>query len=225
MCGRFGLTTDGERLQLQFGFEWSHTGITWRPRYNIAPTQDVLAVVQKGEDRFGGLLRWGLVPYWAKGLSVGSKNINARAETVGEKPSFREALLKRRCLVIANGFYEWRKEPEGGKTPLWIHLASGEPFAFAGLWETWKSPAGERVGSCTILTTDSNELIAPIHNRMPVILNRVGEERWLDPGNRDLVPLFEVLVPHPADGMAAYPVSPLVNSVANDVPECIERAA
>ena len=132
MCGRFGLTTGGEQLQLRFGFGWSRTGMTRRPRYNIAPTQDVVAVVQRGDERHGGLLRWGLIPSWAKGPSVGSRNINARAETAGEKPSFREALERRRCLVLADGFFEWRKQAGGRKTPMWLHLASGQPFAFAG---------------------------------------------------------------------------------------------
>ena len=140
MCGRFGLTTDGEQLQLRFGFGWSQTGMTWRPRYNIAPTQDVLAVVQRGDERHGGLLRWGLIPSWAKGPSVGSRNVNARAETAGEKPSFREALERRRCLVLADGFFEWRKQAGGRKIPMWLHLASGQPFAFAGLYDVWRAP-------------------------------------------------------------------------------------
>jgi len=225
MCGRFGLTSDGEQLQLRFGFGWSQTGITWRPRYNIAPTQDVLAVVQRGAERFSGLLRWGLVPYWAKDLSVGSKNINARSETVGEKPSFKQALVRRRCLVLADGFYEWRKDPDGRRTPLWIYLALGEPFAFAGLYDVWRAPTGERVGSCTILTTTPNELMEPIHNRMPVILPREAEGAWLNPKVGDMGEVRQLLVPYPAEEMAAYAVSDLVNNVKNDEPACIERAA
>lgn len=223
MCGRFGLTADGEQLQARFGFGWSQTGLTWRPRYNIAPAQDVLTVVQRDGERYGGLLRWGLVPNWASGLRVGSRNINARAETVAEKPSFREALVKRRCLVIADGFYEWRREPDGRKTPMWIHLTGGLPFAFAGLWEVWQSPSGERVGSCTILTCRPNELMAGIHDRMPVILPAEAESRWLVTADADR--LRELLVPLPAEAMAAYAVSGLANSVKNDEPACIERVA
>lgn len=226
MCGRFGLTADGDQLQLRFGFGWSQTHLTWKPRYNIAPTQEVVAVVAKDGARHGGLLRWGLIPSFVKDPSVGSRMINARVETLGEKHAFRDLIARRRCLVLANGFFEWRKEPGGAKTPMWIHLQDeGEPFAFAGLWDVWRSPAGERISSCTILTTEPNDLIAPIHNRMPVILDRQGEDRWLDPRHRDLVELAEVVQPYPANAIAAYPVSPLVNSVANDVPECIERVA
>ena len=224
MCGRFGLSTPPEQLTLRFGFGWSQTHLTWRPRYNIAPTQDIVAVVAREGARHDGLLRWGLIPSFATDQRVGSRMINARVETLGEKHAFRGLIARRRCLVLADGFFEWRREPGGGKTPLWIHLADGGPFAFAGLWDVWRSPAGERVGSCTIVTTTPNELIAAIHNRMPVILKQEDEERWLDPG-RGVADLLGMLVPYPAGAMTAYPVAPLVNSVANDVPECIEQAA
>jgi putative SOS response-associated peptidase YedK len=149
--------------------------------------------------------------------------INARSETVGEKPAFRDALAKRRCLVLADGFYEWRKNADGAKTPMWIHLPGKEPFAFAGLYAFWKQPDGEWQHSCTILTTVPNELMAPIHDRMPVILPREAEELWL--GGEDIGALRSLLAPYPAEAMAAPPVSPRVNNVRNDSPECIEPAA
>lgn len=223
MCGRFGLSTPAEQLKLRFGFGWSQTQLTWKPRYNIAPTQEVLAVVRKDRALHGGLVRWGLVPSFSRGTAVGSRMINARVETLGEKHAFRDLIARRRCLVLADGFFEWRKEPGGGKTPMWIHLAGGEPFAFAGLWDVWRSREAERIGTCTILTTTANEVIAPIHDRMPVILDRDGEERWLDPRVQELAALRKWLEPYPAGQLEAYPVLPLVNSVANDMPECLTR--
>ena len=218
MCGRFTLTTDLDRLQERFAFR--ATELSYAPRYNIAPTQPVLTLIKEEEYR-AGFLRWGLIPSWAKDAAIGDRMINARAETVAEKPSFRRALQKRRCLVLADGFYEWRKEGKK-KTPLYIALKSREPFSFAGLWETWQSPAGETIRSCTIITTTPNTLMESIHNRMPVILPREAEALWLDQTIEDPQMLLPLLTPYIAKAMEAYAVSPLVNSPRNDTPACIE---
>jgi putative SOS response-associated peptidase YedK len=218
MCGRFTLTTDLDRLAEHFAFRAAH--LSYTPRYNIAPSQPVLTLID-AQERRAGFLRWGLIPSWAKDLGIGDRMINARAETVAEKPSFRRALQKRRCLVLADGFYEWRKEGKK-KTPLFITLKAREPFAFAGLWETWKSPTGEAIHSCTIITTTPNALMESIHNRMPVILPREAETRWLDRTVEDPQSLLSLLTPHPAEAMVAYPVSQLVNSPRNDTSACIE---
>ncbi len=218
MCGRFTLTSDLDRLTEHFAFR--ATNLSYTPRYNIAPSQPVLTLID-AQERRTGFLRWGLVPSWAKDPSIGDRMINARAETVAEKPSFRRALQKRRCLVLANGFYEWRKEGKK-KTPLFIALKSQEPFGFAGLWETWKSSTGEVMHSCTIITTTPNALMESIHNRMPVILPRAAEEAWLDRTVEDPQSLLRLLAPYPAEEMVAYPVSQLVNSPRNDTPACIE---
>ena len=217
MCGRYSLTSKLNNLQARFDFEAGN--LVYRPRYNVAPTQDVLAVVNDGRNR-AGFLRWGLVPSWAKDPRIGSRMINARAETVAEKPAFRQALRKRRCLVLADGFYEWKKEG-GAKVPMYIASKSREPFGMAGLWETWKAPSGEPLHSCAVITTTANSLMQPIHNRMPVILPREAEAGWLDPGIDDPAALTRLLVPCPAAELEAYPVSTLVNSPRNDAPECL----
>jgi putative SOS response-associated peptidase YedK len=180
----------------------------------------VLTLIDAQEHR-AEFLRWGLIPSWAKDPGIGDRMINARAETVAEKPSFRRALQKRRCLVLADGFYEWRKEGKK-KTPLHIALKSHEPFGFAGLWETWKPPTGETIHSCTIITTTPNALMESIHNRMPVILTREAEALWLDRRVEDPQALLPLLAPYPAEAMDAYVVSPLVNSPRNDTSACIE---
>ena len=162
MCGRYSLILTIGELQNRFEFDGERLG--YAPAYNIAPTQNVLTVVG------GEYMRWGLIPLWAKDMSIGSRMINARSETVAEKPSFRNALRRRRCLVLADGFYEWQRVGKS-KRPMRIVMRSGEPFAFAGLWETWKDPEGTVIPSCTIITTTPNDLLRPIHNRMPVILN------------------------------------------------------
>ena len=166
MCGRYSLAADLEDIQQRF--ELFASDLTYSPRYNIAPTQPVLAVTNY-EGRQPEYLRWGLIPSWAKSASVGNRLINARAETVAERPSFRSALARRRCLVIADGFYEWQRVGKA-RRPMRVVLKSGEPFAFAGLWDSWWDPAGDIVRSCTIITTEPNELLRPIHNRMPFIL-------------------------------------------------------
>ena len=220
MCGRYSLTADLAELAGRFEFDgdWE----AFERRYNIAPTQEVLTVVG-GEKRRGGFMRWGLIPHWAKDPKIGSRMINARAETVAEKPSFRTALRRRRCLVLADGFYEWQRVGKN-KKPMRIVMRSGKPFAFAGLWETWRDPEGTVIPSCTIITTTPNDLLKPIHNRMPVILPRDIEEFWLDESVDDPVALTSVLTPYFDDAMEAYEVSSLVNSVANKGPEVLERA-
>ena len=225
MCGRFTLTTNMDDLQERFDFE--ARDLVFRASYNVAPTQQVLAVLGSGDD--GGenrpeIMRWGLIPFWAKDPSIGSRMINARAETVAQKPAFRSALQKRRCLVLADGFYEWRKEGKD-KTPMYIRSRSREPFAMAGLYETWKPTEGEPVRSCTIVTTTPNKLMEPIHNRMPVILPQGAEATWLDREIEDRDALTSLLVPYPDGEMEAYIVSTLVNSAKNNFPECIAPAA
>ena len=169
-------------------------------------------------------MRWGLIPHWAKDPGIGSRMINARAETVAEKPAFRDALRRRRCLVLADGFFEWQRT-DRAKRPMRIVMRSGEPFAFAGLWSVWKDPNGNRVPSCAIITTEANGLLRPIHDRMPVILARDAEEFWLDGGAIDPGALGGVLAPFTADAMEAYEVSTLVNSAANNHPGVIALIA
>ena len=169
-------------------------------------------------------MRWGLIPFWAKDRSIGSRMINARAETVVDKPSFRDAFRRRRCLVLADGFYEWRRTGSG-KRPMRVALRSREPFAFAGIWSMWKDTEGNPIPTCAIITTSANELLSPIHHRMPVILPREMEGLWLDRSIQDPGALRGVLTPYPDDAMEAYEVSTLVNSVANDGPELITHVA
>ena len=220
MCGRYSLVASIADLEGRFGFDGAD--VAYSPSYNVAPTQGVLTLVAENEARRAVRMRWGLIPSWAREASIGSRMINARAETVAEKPSFRTALRRRRCLVLADGFYEWRRT-SAGKRPMRITMASGEPFAFAGLWDTWRNPQEETVTSCTIITTVANDLLRPIHDRMPVILPRDAEEFWLDHDVREPEVLREVLIPYTPDALAAYEVSTLVNSPANDGPELIVR--
>ena len=217
MCGRFTLTSNMDDLQGRFGFE--ARDLVFRPSYNIAPTQLVLAVTNDGQRR-AELMRWGLVPFWAKDIKIGYRMINAVGETAATKPAFRAAFKKRRCLILADGFFEWRKDGKE-KIPTYIFLKSREPFAFAGLWETWKSPAGETVTSCTILTTKPNEFMEPIHNRMPVILSGETEALWLDPMTEEPDLLQPLIQPAPAELMESRIVSSLVNSPKNNSPECV----
>ncbi|ASS99669.1 MULTISPECIES: SOS response-associated peptidase [Geobacillus] len=217
MCGRFTLTVD--LLALQERFHFRYQGLL-APRFNIAPGQDVLAIVTEEGERVGKMMRWGLVPFWAKDARIGAKMINARAETVDEKASFRHAFKRRRCLILADGFFEWKKEGTK-KVPYRFTLKTGEPFAFAGLWERWKGPSGP-LETCTIMTTRANELIAPIHDRMPVILPPERYDDWLDASFDDSEYLKSLLQPYPKEQMQMYEVSPLVNSPKNDVSACIE---
>jgi len=222
MCGRFTLWVDLDQLAAAFPWMELPEGLeTLPPRYNIAPTQPVAVVPNDGSNRLNFFV-WGLVPSWAKDPSVGNRMINARAETLGEKPSFRSAYRRRRCLVLADGFYEWQQGQGKTKTPHYIRLRSGEPFALAGLWEEWHSPEGDQLLTCTIITTEPNELVAQYHNRMPVILPESAYERWLDPAERQPDELDDLLRPYSAAEMEGFPVSTLVNSPMNDDPACIE---
>lgn len=220
MCGRFTLTASAEQIEARFGVPLP---VPYKPRYNIAPTQEILALRNDQHGRRVEPLRWGLIPYWAKDPKIAQRLINARAETLFEKPSFRDAVKQRRCLIIADGFYEWRQTPQGKRVPVYVRLRSQEPFGFAGLWESWSSPEGQTFKTCTIITTEPNELIRPIHSRMPVIVPRELEEFWLDPSPRGRAELEWVLRPYyKAEEMELFDVSPLVNSPSTDGPECIE---
>jgi putative SOS response-associated peptidase YedK len=220
MCGRYTLRTPRDVLKRHFGLVSVPEGLT--PRYNIAPTQPV-AVVPNLPERRLEMFRWGLIPSWAKDPSIGNRMINARVETAAEKPSFRTALRMRRCLVLADGFYEWTGETSP-KVPMYVHMKSQEPFAFAGLWDTWRAAEDEPIFSCTILTTSPNALRAHIHNPKPVSHPPEAYSTWLEPAPIDPGSLSPLLVPFPADGMEAYAVSRLVNAPANDRPECVEAA-
>jgi putative SOS response-associated peptidase YedK len=198
MCGRFVLLTDLSVLLSHFEVEESTLAVL--PAGDLLPGQAVPAVIQAGQNRRLGALRWGLIPAWAKDPAVGRQMFNARAETLAAKPSFREAFRNRRCLIPADGFYDWTGE-KGKRQAVRFGLRSGEPFAFAGLYETWRPPSGEAVHTCTIVTTEANVLVAPVHDRMPVILTRAGEALWLDPTVRDPAALQPLLQPYPADQM------------------------
>ncbi|MBX6321377.1 MAG: SOS response-associated peptidase [Rhodospirillaceae bacterium] len=223
MCGRYSITTAPEALRRLFRFLNPVPNLP--PRYNLAPTQDAPVVrLDRQGRRELGLLRWGLVPYWSKGPKHGYSMINARAETVAAKASFRGALERRRCLVPADGFFEWRREGRR-RQPHYITLKSGQPFAFAGLWDRWKGPEGERVESFTIIVTDANAAVAPIHDRMPVILEGAAADLWLEAEEGRLQEAMALLKPIAAEALAVRAVSPRVNSVENDGPECIAPIA
>jgi len=193
------------------------------PNYNIAPTQEVAAVVEEDEKRKLERFHWGLIPSWAKDPAIGNKMINARAETVSEKPSFRKAFKVRRCLILADGFYEWQKM-DNGKQPYYIKMQDDSPFAFAGLWEIWGKNR-EEIRSCTIITTDANDLMDELHYRMPVILQPEDYGMWLDPDFDEKEPLTSLLKPYPAAAMEAYPVSRGVNKPSNNEPGVVEPTA
>jgi putative SOS response-associated peptidase YedK len=221
MCGRFTLTVDPSELQATFPWLKVPTEAPLAPRYNVAPSQPIAVVANNGQNTLE-FFRWGLIPAWAKDPAIGNRLINARAETLAEKPSFRSAFKRRRCLILADGFYEWRKDPGGKtKTPMYIRLKSSEPFAFAGLWEAWQSPDKKTVLSCAIITTSPNSLMEKIHDRMPVMLKPDAFERWLEPGEQETDALSKLLKPYPASPMTAYPVSKLVNRPENDSPELV----
>ena len=224
MCGRFTLRTPTKTLASLFdGLRFPDL----KPRYNIAPTQDVVCVRQSSEGTNEAvMLRWGLVPFWSKDLKIGARMINARSETVATKPAFRAAFKSRRCLVLADGFYEWKKEGKE-KLPFYITRQDDGPFCMAGLWESWQekppddnTPAS-RIESCTVLTTSANSMMASLHDRMPVILPQGQYEFWLDPEFSDRGQLESLMVPCPDDELQARPVSKMVNKPANDLPECI----
>jgi putative SOS response-associated peptidase YedK len=218
MCGRFTLRTPASQVAQAFGLA---DLFDIQPRFNIAPSQPVAAVrIAQNDGRELAFLKWGLVPSWADEPSIGYKMINARSETAATKPSFRKAFKSRRCLIVADGFYEWQKTGSK-KQPFYIRLADGAPFGFAGLWESWKRD-GQAIESCTILTTDANELMAPIHNRMPVILAPADYDVWLDPAVQEVERLQPLLRPFSPGAMTAYPVSTVVNNPKNEVAQCVE---
>ncbi|NJM05556.1 SOS response-associated peptidase [Candidatus Gracilibacteria bacterium] len=220
MCGRYTLKTSGDELARQFELA-DVPQLT--PRYNIAPTQEVPVVRLRDEQHRLDMMRWGLIPSWAKDRSVGARMINARAETLAEKPSFRTAFRQRRCLVPADGFYEWLTQGKS-KQPYHIHLADSPVFGLAGLWEFWRSPQGEPVLSCTIITTAANELMQPLHDRMPVIIPAAHYTAWLDP-QQPLEVLSDLLQPYSAEQMRAYAVSPFVSNANNEGEACIASLA
>jgi putative SOS response-associated peptidase YedK len=220
MCGRFTLTVDTAELQEAFsGFTFPHPVA---PRYNIAPTQPVLVLPNDARNQADFYL-WGLIPSWSKDPGMGVRMINARAETLAEKPSFRGPYRYKRCLIPVSGFYEWKKEASQNiKTPYYIRLKNQQPFALAGLWDEWLGPDGSQVKSCTIITTAPNPLIARLHDRMPVILKPTQYEDWLSPQPRQPGDLQDLLAPYPADEMEAYPISRMVNNARLDTPELIQ---
>lgn len=221
MCGRFAQRSDPKRLAKQFGLEEVPN---LEPRYNIAPTQDIPAVRETEDGREMSLYKWGLVPSWAKDTTMGARLINARSETVREKPAFRQAFKQRRCIIPADGFYEWQRT-EGRKQPFFFQMRDELPFGFAGLWEQWKGEEGEAINSCTILTTEANEVLRPVHDRMPVILHPDDYSLWLDHDVRKLEMVEELLRPYSSKEMFGYPVNPAINSPRNQGAGLLERAA
>jgi putative SOS response-associated peptidase YedK len=221
MCGRFVQVEKPEFYAEHFGAEFVRTE-TLVTNFNVAPTQQVYAVAEHEGDRVLTSFRWGLVPFWAKDIKIGSKAINARVETAATKPMFRDSFERRRCLIPIDGFYEWERKAKG-KLPHYITLTDGAPMPVAGLWSSWRDPdTNERVLTCTVLTGKPNELLEPIHDRMPVILPQDQWSAWLDPENRDVASLMPSLGPYSAELMDEYPVSTLVNSVANNSRDLIE---
>lgn len=220
MCGRYTLTaSDPGGLRARFGLDES---VLIEPRFNVAPGDEVLAVTttREGAPR-GDRLRWGLVPHWARDPSTGYKMINARAESVAERPAYRDAFRQRRCLILADGYYEWQPRPGARKQPWWITRADHAPFAFAGLWATWRpEPDGPVLRTCTIVTTAASSALAPLHDRMPVMLAPTDEARWLDHGTPEPV-LHDLLVPAAPEATTARPVGPAVNDARHDAPDCL----
>jgi putative SOS response-associated peptidase YedK len=219
MCGRFTLATDPAGQQQDFGSIAFPS--QFAPRYNIAPSQPVMVVPNNGRQA-ADFFVWGMIPSWAKDASIGSRLINARSETLAEKPAFRESYRNKRCLILADGFYEWKARPDTKrKTPHYIQLASRKVFALAGLWSEWQAADGSVVRSCSIITTSANATVAPIHSRMPAILRPEDHAAWLDPEPRSADSLGALLGPFPDGLMGSHEVSTLVNSPANDRAECV----
>lgn len=224
MCGRYTLTVDLQQLADEFGLI-EIRDILPNPRYNIAPTQRVPVVRMTDKAPQIDLLRWGLIPSWAKDAEIGNRLINARSETAHEKPSFRSAFKKRRCLVPTTGFYEWsRTGPKQPKQPHYIHRKDGHVFAYAGLWESWLDENGQPIETFTILTTEANELVRPLHDRMPVTVERGDYPRWLDPTVNDLEAIQSLMRPLPDGEFTTTPVSTRVNSPSYDDASCVQPA-
>ncbi len=223
MCGRFTLTVNPAELQDTFTDYIFPT--RYAPRFNIAPSQPILAI-PNDEKNTADFFIWGLIPMWAKDPSIGNRLINARGETIAEKPSFRGSFKHKRCLVLADGFYEWKTNAgKKTKTPYFIHMKDRKPFAFAGLWDSWEGSDGSSVKTCTIITTEPNELMESLHNRMPVILHPRDYGKWLDTSPQTPENLLPLIKPYPADFMSAYPVSTLVNKPDNDSPQLVVPAS
>lgn len=219
MCGRFSRKSTLQAIIDEFEIE--EVNGTVEPGYNVAPGQEI-AVILKDETRKLGLLKWGLIPSWSKDPAIGNRMINARAETLAEKPSFKHPLRRKRCLIVADGFFEWKKEGTQ-KIPMYIFLKDQKPFVFAGLWDTWTSPEGKKISTCTIITTEPNEFMKKIHNRMPVILPKERIEDWLDRSIENEHQVLPLLQPYPEKEMDAYEVSRFVNSPTNNSPACVEK--
>ncbi|RKD22653.1 hypothetical protein BEP19_10365 [Ammoniphilus oxalaticus] len=222
MCGRFTLTGIFDELIIRYGIEYALDPFH-DPRYNVAPMQMIAAVIHDGERNRLGQLRWGLVPSWAKDESMASRMINARSETLLERPSFRNLVSRKRCLIPADSFYEW-KTINGKKQPIRFMLEDESIFSMAGLYDSWICPkSGEKISTCTIITTSPNELVADVHDRMPVILRKEDEQKWINGHNTDTAQLLSLLVPFSEAEMKCHTVSPIVGNVRNDGPECIEK--
>jgi putative SOS response-associated peptidase YedK len=222
MCGRFTQKAPWEKVKQEFKVDSARHSLI-KPRYNIAPAQTIDVVLETGKERIISQLKWGLIPSWAKDADIGNRMINARAETVQEKPSFRDAFKKRRCIIPATGFYEWQKKGSGAKQPFYFYLKDKDVFGFAGLFEEWTDQeTGELLETCTIITTEANEVLKPVHDRMPVILKPEDYDEWLDPQENKAEKLRRLLAPYPANEMSSHPVSRSVNIPDADSAELIE---
>ncbi|WP_050614929.1 SOS response-associated peptidase [Bacillus testis] len=222
MCGRFTLFADYETIINRFQIEAAFDEADYRFSYNIAPSQSVVSVINDGTKNRLGFLRWGLIPAWAKDEKIGYKMINARAETLAEKPSFRNSFKHKRCLIVADSFYEWKRS-EKRKTPMRIKMKTDEPFGMAGLWETWRNPEGKPIYTCSIVTTTANQFMSAIHDRMPVILRLEDEQQWLNPNNHNTDELSKLLKPFDDHLLEAFEVSSEVNSPKNNSPNLIKQ--
>lgn len=221
MCGRYTEAKRTADVKARLAFDRAQMDLV--PRFNIAPTQLAPVIVVVGNELVLKPMRWGLIPFWAKDIAIGARMINARAETLKEKPAYRALFKRRRCLVVADSLYEWRKLPQTKlKQPMRVMLKSAEPFGFAGLWDTWTAPDGSVIESFTIVTGQPNSLVAPIHDRMAVILRPENTQAWLDPALQDPARLEPFLVPYPSEEMKAYSVGTVVNNAKFDDPRCIE---
>jgi putative SOS response-associated peptidase YedK len=222
MCGRFTNKAKPEQVKTEFKVEISNPNLL-QPRFNIAPSQMIDVVFEPETKRILAQLKWGLVPHWAKDSEIGNRMINARAETITEKPSFREAFKSRRCIVPASGFYEWQKVERGAKQPFYFYLKEKEVFGFAGLWESWRDKTtGEELETCTIITTEANEVLKQVHERMPVILKAKDYDEWLNPKEKDTDRLQKLLAPYPAGEMDSHAVGTNVNHPNRNSPDLIE---
>lgn len=217
MCGRFDCHSDLSVIQKEFNLDQVISN--YQPSYNIAPSRQIIIIKDDGK-RYLVQCQWGFIPAWAKDSSIGYSMINARAETVSSKPAFRHAFMKQRCLVVADGFYEWRKEGKL-KIPVYVRLKTQRPIGFAGLYNTWTSPEGKESCTCTIITTEANELLSSIHDRMPGIIPKEKEELWLNPKIKDTDKLMPLITPYPSEEMECYEVSSLINKPGYDLPEAI----